>query len=146
MHLLYLDESGSAADPRQRYFVLAGLSVFERSAHWVEQDFNEIAKRFAPQNPYDIELHGSPMRSGREGWKAHALKDRLKGIQDALTDGIAKRPRKFVNAFGVVIKKSSVPDKDPVDYAFEQIVSRFDLFLSRLHAKYGDTQRGNYYS
>ena len=30
MHLLYVDESGSTHDPNLKYFVLAGLSVFER--------------------------------------------------------------------------------------------------------------------
>lgn len=66
MHLLYLDESGSVADPSQRYFVLAGVSVFERTTHRVEQNINQIASRFCPENPYAIELHGSPVRSGRE--------------------------------------------------------------------------------
>lgn len=43
MHLLYLDESGSIADPSQQFFVLAGLSVYERQTHWVEQKLNCIA-------------------------------------------------------------------------------------------------------
>ncbi|WP_163069197.1 DUF3800 domain-containing protein, partial [Acinetobacter baumannii] len=64
MHLLYLDESGSVADPQQRYFVLGGVSVFERQSHWIETELNKIAERFKPAAPYDIELHGSPMRSG----------------------------------------------------------------------------------
>jgi hypothetical protein len=63
MHLLYLDESGSISDPCQRYFVLAGLSVFERSTHWIETELNAIAERFNPSDPYSIELHGSPMRT-----------------------------------------------------------------------------------
>ena len=37
MHLLYVDESGSAADPSQRFFVLSSRSrCFERSTHWIE--------------------------------------------------------------------------------------------------------------
>jgi hypothetical protein len=44
MHLLYLDESGSASDPSQKYFVLAGVSVFEREGHWIEQELNNVAK------------------------------------------------------------------------------------------------------
>ena len=71
MHLLYLDESGSVADAGQHHFVLAGLSVFERTTHWIEQDLNQIAQRFAPDPscPYDIELHASPMRNGRGLWR-----------------------------------------------------------------------------
>lgn len=142
MYLLYLDESGTASDPNQRYFVLAGVAVFERSSHWIEQDLNKIAERFSPHDPYSMELHGSPMRSGRDGWKAHALSDRLAAIRDSLQSGIAGRPRKMITAFGAVVKKASLAGKDPVEHAFEQIASRFDLYLSRLHAKHNNTHRG----
>jgi len=33
VHLLHVDESGSTADPRQAYFVLAGFSVGERRGY-----------------------------------------------------------------------------------------------------------------
>lgn len=67
MHLLYLDESGSVSDPAQRYFVLADVAVFERSAHWVEQAINQVAARFSPENSYAVEMHGSPMLSDPSG-------------------------------------------------------------------------------
>ena len=82
MHLFYVDESGSVSDPSQQYFVLAGVAVFERKTHWIEQNLNSIAARFDPVTP------------------------------------------------------------DPVVHAFEQISSRFDMFLRRLYTKHGDPQRG----
>lgn len=83
MHLLYVDESGSIQDPAQLHFVLAGVSIFERKTHWLEQELNCVAQRFSTD--YDgLELHGSPMRSGREGWKQYALSDRLQAIKDIL--------------------------------------------------------------
>lgn len=88
MHLLYLDESGSVTDPNQEYFVLAGVCVFERKTHWVEQELNTVASKFAPENPYLIELHGSPMRSGRDGWKNFPLANRLQAMKDALKSGV----------------------------------------------------------
>lgn len=143
MHLLYLDESGSIADPSQKYFVLAGVSVFERKTHWVEQQLNQIAGRFAPHDPYSVELHGSPMRSGRDGWKSHPLQDRMQAIKDALHVGVAAHSLKEVRLFGAVVKKSSLAGKqDPVEHAFEQLSSRFDMFLKRLYAKHNDRQRG----
>ena len=30
MHILYTDESGHPLDPQQKYFVLVGVSVFEK--------------------------------------------------------------------------------------------------------------------
>jgi len=41
-----------------------------------------------------------------------------------------------------VIKKAALSGVDPVEYAFEQLVSRFDLFLSRQYTKYKTPQRG----
>jgi hypothetical protein len=142
MHLLYLDESGSVADPAQAFFVLAGVAVFERKTHWVEQKLNAIAERFAPATPHAVELHGSPMRSGREGWKAHPLADRLAAIREALQIGVADHHPKSVRLFGAVIRKAALPGDDPVTHAFEQLSNRFDLYLKRLHHKHGDPQRG----
>lgn len=142
MHLLYVDESGSVADPAQQYFVLAGVAVFERTTHWVEQKLNTIAQHFSPDEPYAIELHGSPMRSGREGWKVHNLADRLQAIKDSLNVGVVSYYPKGVRLFAAVVKKDAIPGEDPVVHAFEQLSSRFDLFLKRLHNKHGDSQRG----
>ena len=142
MHLLYLDESGSVADPVQQYFVLAGVAIFERKTHWVEQSLDAIAKQFSPTDPHTIELHGSPMRSGREGWKSHPLPIRLTAIKDALQVGITDHYPKGVRLFGAVVRKDSLVGEDPVTHAFEQLSSRFDLFLKRLHNKHADSQRG----
>lgn len=140
MHLLYLDESGSVTDPNQRYFVLAGVSVFERKTHWIEQELNNIATRFSPNEPHLIELHGSPMRAGRDGWKRFPLHERLDAIKDALRVGGSHN--QGVRFFGSVIKKSSLAGEDPVEHAFQQLASRFDLFLKRIYAKHNDPQRG----
>ncbi|MEQ1602290.1 MAG: DUF3800 domain-containing protein [Methylophilaceae bacterium] len=142
MHLLYIDESGSVSDPNQEYFVLAGVSVFEKKTHWVEQPLNNIASSFNSQEPWSIELHGSPMRSGRDGWKAFPLNDRLLAMEETLKQGIVNNHGKALRLFGVVVKKSSISGIDPVDHAFEQLTSRFDLFLKRLHSKHKDSQRG----
>lgn len=142
MHLLYIDESGSVADPNQHYFVLAGVSIFERKTHWVEQKLNSIAAQFSPSAPWDVELHGSPMRSGRDGWKKHKLSDRLQAMDATLQQGVADQHGDGVRLFGAVVKKSNIVGIDPVEHAFEQLASRFDLFLKRLYSKHNDPQRG----
>lgn len=142
MHLLYLDESGSVGDPNQRHFVLAGVAVFERATHWVEQDLDNIASQFQHTFGDTMELHGSPMRSGRGEWKGVDRAARALAYLNALRVGIASRYPKSVRLFGVVINKSALIGTDPVEHAFEQISSRFDLFLKRLYAKHNDAQRG----
>ena len=69
MHLLYVDESGAVTDPSQKFFVLTGVSVFERKTHWIEQELNAIAERFDQADPHSVELHGSPMHVGRGIWR-----------------------------------------------------------------------------
>ncbi len=142
MHLLYVDESGSTDDPSQKYFVLAGVSVSERKTHWIEQDLHAIAARFNQSDPHSVELHGSPMRGGRGEWRTFPVKDRLDAMKDALRAGAVKCGPKHVRVFAVVIRKAALPGTDPVQFAFEQLCSRFDLYLMRLHTKYQDTQRG----
>jgi hypothetical protein len=142
MYLLYIDESGSIDDPEQQYFVLAGVCAFERTTHWIEQSLNDIAERFAPTRSHQLELHGSPMRSGREGWKRFPLHVRQQAIKDTLISGIVAQSPLNVRLFGAVIHKASLDRQDPVELAFEQLAHRFDLFLQRRYQKYGDAQRG----
>lgn len=141
MQMLYLDESGTVADPNQKHFILAGFSVFERKSHWIEQKLNNIAKRFDPANPNNFELHGSPMRSGREEWRGVPLTDRLTAISDSLKEAIADENGQ-IRLFGVVIRKAALVGKDPVEYAFEILSQRFDLFLQREYIKFQNPQRG----
>jgi hypothetical protein len=44
-------------------------------------------------------------------------------------------------AFGVAVRKEAVSPRDAVEFSFEQVFSRFDQFLMRLHHSH-DTQRG----
>ena len=142
MHLLYLDESGSIGDPSQRYFVLAGIAVFERGTHWIEVELNKIAARFEPVQPHLIELHGSPMRSGSEGWRRFPQADRMQAVMDALSIGVAKKFPRDVRLFGAVLDKSKFSGQDIAQVAFEQVSSRFDQFLGRLYREKNDPQRG----
>jgi Protein of unknown function (DUF3800) len=140
VQLLYLDESGTTTDPNQRYFVLGGVAMFERVTHWVEQDLENIAARFDPNEPRAIELHGSPMRGGRGVWRSFKVEKRLDAMKDALRV-IARRHPKDLRLFGAVVRRQALAGKDPIEHAFEQVTSRFDLYLRRLHLN-GDTQRG----
>jgi hypothetical protein len=141
MQLLYADESGSIADPNQQHFVLAGVSVFERETHWIEVELNKIAARFSPHLPYDVELHGSPMKNGRHGWDRHPQADRHQAIIDALNVGVCRR-NPHVRLFAAVLEKKNFAGQDIAQVAFEQLSSRFDQYLGRLHRQKHDSQRG----
>ncbi|TAF03442.1 MAG: DUF3800 domain-containing protein [Nostocales cyanobacterium] len=139
MYLLYADESGTTHDPNQQYFVLAGFCVFERQGFWIADELEKIAARFNPAEPMNVELHGSPMVSGRGFWRSFPKQDRYQAIQDILHIFLQSNPTNRL--FASVIKKTLVSPKDPVEVAFEQLASRFDRYLIRLH-KNKNTQRG----
>jgi hypothetical protein len=123
MHLLYLDHSGAIEDPRQKHFVLAGISVFERQPFWLAQELDKIAARFDPADPASIEIHASPMHGGRGEWRKRPLADRVRAISDALA--IVRESHASNILFGVAIRKPSDPSF-VVDRAFEIVCSMFD--------------------
>lgn len=139
MYLLYVDESGTTSDPNQQYFVLAGFCAFERQGWWISRELDKIAARFNPADPNSLELHGSPMRSGRGVWHSFTKAEREQAIEDALNVFVQSHASNRL--FGSVVKKISISPQDPVEIAFEQLSSRFDYYLKRLHNN-GDTQRG----
>lgn len=139
MYLLYADESGTTQDASQQYFVLAGFCVFERQGYWISEKLDAIAARFNPADPASVELHGSPMLNGSGIWRRHPKADREQAICDALQAFMGTHPNNRV--FASVVRKAAVSPQDPVEFAFEQLASRFDYYLKRLH-KSGDTQRG----
>jgi hypothetical protein len=82
------------------------------------------------------------MRSGRDGWKKFPLPQRIKAIENSLSEGIAKNKNSGVRLFAAIIDKNALVGEDPVEHAFEQIASRFDQYLRRLYTKHNDAQRG----
>ena len=139
MYLLYADESGTAKDANQQYFVLAGFCVFERQGYWLSEKLDNIAARFNPADPNSVELHGNPMLSGNGFWRRQPKQAREQAFIDALQAFMDSHTSNRI--FASVIKKISVSPQDPVEAAFEQLASRFDHYLKRLH-KSGDTHRG----
>jgi len=128
MHLLYVDDSGHPQDPNQDWFVLAGVSLFKRQCFWLSEGLERIAERFNPAESSSIELHGAEMRNGKT-WRHVPPADRVQAIKDAL-DLLAKsHPSNRI--FAVAVRKGSVDPRDPVDYAFEQLSSRFDQYLRK---------------
>ena len=77
------------------------------------------------------------MRTGTKRWRHVPLSDRERAIKDALQVVVSKPCR----IFAAVLEKSKFSGQDITQVAFEQISSRFDQYLGRLHRQ-GDTQRG----
>lgn len=131
MYLLYLDGSGSVKNPNEPYFVLAGVSVYERQIFHLLKKSDEFVAALSLGDPHDIELHGSVMANGSKApWKGMTRRIRLDTIDSSLQ--LLTSAHHTVKAFAVVVDKQAIAPTDPVEYAFEEICNRFNLFLSRL--------------
>lgn len=140
MHLLYLDDAGSAANSNEEYFVLAGVSVFEAQTNWFTQELDRIAQSIDPANPSQVEFHASEIFSRRKSpWKEMTRED-AQGVIKAVLQ-VLPRAYESARVFACAVHKASYPDRDPVELAFEDLCSRFNIYLNRLRAA-GDRQKG----
>ena len=132
MYVLYLDESGNHGEAR--YFVLAGLAIFEREIHWFSQDLDSLQKEFLPEESQPVLFHASPLRAGgaahvEEPWNRLSVEQR-RDLKDRVYDVIRTR-QAVLFACAVEKELARIRNEDPYEIAFEDLVSRFDMFLGR---------------
>lgn len=131
MYVLYLDGSGSVKNPGERYFILAGIAVFERQIYHLIGKADEFVSSLNLGDSDEIELHGSVIANGgKRPWKGLPRKARPQVIEDGLR--VLSEAHWSVRAFSVAVHKEARSPHDPVAYAFEEICNRFNLFLVRL--------------
>jgi hypothetical protein len=140
MHLLYLDDSGSSPNAAEEYLVLGGLSVYEAQAHWFTQEMERLAQGIDPSDPHNVEFHASEIFSRRIPPWSRLSRDEAQGIIKAVLR-IVVRSYETARVFACAVHKPSYSGRDPMEVAFEDLCSRFDLFLTRMGAS-GDRQRG----
>ena len=139
MYLLYLDDSGSAQNQDETHLVLGGFSVFERQLHWLATKLDDLAREILPSDPDAVEFHASHIFSGRIApWKNMDKTERCEIIKRVLQ--IFADSHASTAAFACAVHKQSCT-QDPMECAFEELCSRFDMQLKRLHAG-GETHRG----
>jgi len=140
MHLLYLDDAGSAANLTEQYLVLGGISVYEAQANWFVQELDKLASTIDSANPHGVEFHASEIYSRRSAPWDSMSREEAQGVIKAVLD-VVKRSYDTARVFACAIHKSSYPGKDVMQLAFEDLCSRYDRYLSRLREQ-GDRQRG----
>lgn len=140
MHLLYLDDAGSAGNKAEDYLVLGGVSIFEAQVHWITQEMDKLATTINPSDPHAVEFHASEIFARREPPWRGMTRGEAQGVIKAVLE-ILKKSYDSARAFACAVHKASFPSRDPVELAFEDLCSRFDLYLKRLWSQ-GERQRG----
>jgi hypothetical protein len=126
-------------------FVLAGLAVFEREIYWMTEDVESIQEKYLPGLPEPAEFHVARLRAPEDKvpppFNTLTKEQRRTMIGDIYQ--VIRRHKAVV--FGIAIEKKRTKE-DPYERAFEELVSRFDLFLARKNAiataQGQDEQRG----
>ncbi len=95
MYLLYADDSGVSSDPSVKYSVLAGFATFESQTFWIQKAVDEIMLRHTGRA--DLELHASPIRSGKGIWRGFPKDKREAILKDTLGYIKENYPRLFDN-------------------------------------------------
>ena len=140
LHLLYLDDAGSASNAAEDYLVLGGVSLYEAQADWVTRELDTLAEDLCPADPHSVEFHASEIYARRvPPWKS-MTREEARGVIRAVLQILADS-YDTARAFACAVHKKSFPNDDPMQKAFEDLCSRFDLYLQRLRAA-GKNQRG----
>ena len=132
MYVLYLDESGTHTEAS--YFVLAGLAVFEREIHWFAQDLDSLQREYLPQETEAVYFHASRLRvrasEDVESPWGQLTHDQRSELKDRIYEVIRNR-RGVVFACAVEKRYAEIRREDPYERAFEELMSRFDMFMRR---------------
>jgi hypothetical protein len=140
MHLLYLDDAGSARNVSEDYLILGGISIFEAQSNFFVQEMDKLAATINPSKPQDVEFHASEIFSRKEQpWRGMSKSD-ARGVIKAVLS-ILKQSYETARAFACAVHKASYIGRDPIELAFEDLCSRFDMYLDRLRGQ-GERQRG----
>jgi Protein of unknown function (DUF3800) len=141
LYVLYLDESGNPDNPADRHFVLGGAAVFEQTTFFLSRDFDNLQRKHWPTSQ-PIEFHASPIRSGKGFWRSVPAAER-ETVLDELGLVIKNSNKNGVVLFAAVVEKDAkVYGEDAVKLATEQVVKRFDTFLTRCYQEQNNPQRG----
>ena len=129
MHLLYLDDSGSPGNVNEQYFVLGGICVPESSVRWLSHQLEIIAIQYNPDEPGKVEFHAAEIFRGKEPpW--NNITDKKARIQ-IIRQVLCTLDNAFseISLYAYAIHKASFPDEDPVIKAYEDLASRFNMYL-----------------
>lgn len=142
--MFLLDDSGSPSNPKEEHFVLGGICVPENSVYWLTNELEKLATTAYSEDPDSVEFHASTIFGGRKHpWNLGEFRDknsRIDMIKSVLLT--LKYANQDVVAFACAVHKASQPNSDPVKLAFEDLISRFDMYLSRLFRRDAVDQKG----
>lgn len=147
MQILYVDESGDGGTSKgsSKHLVLTGAAMAEAAWSDLSAVMDQVQATHFPSAGGKLELHASPLRSGRDEFKTIPKVQRYAVIDDIyariadVKDGLT--------LFSVVVDKTAFIAQykgrvDPYESAFENLCTMFNYFLKRLETANDRPERG----
>lgn len=141
MYLSYVDESGDTGINGSRHLLLGAAALFEGRWSYAQRDVQNLLQRYFPAPPRPREIHCTDVRGGREAFAPLPRTQRVALLDDfcsLASNMLDVELRMFTVIFDKAAWRTRNPGKTGDDLyleAFENLVSRIDLFLRRRHAE-----------
>lgn len=120
MYLLYVDESGNENDANDRYFVLAGIALFERQTFFLTRAVDDVQREHFPDRQ-PIAFHASEIRSGRRLWRTVPEATRVRVLADLVARIRQLSDRRRVLFAAAVEKTDRLWGEAAVEKATEEV-------------------------
>ncbi|MBM3327855.1 MAG: DUF3800 domain-containing protein [Calditrichaeota bacterium] len=137
MYILYVDESGDTGLGAEstRHYVLAGIALFEGAWRKVTEYIENIQRDFFPDAGVRVEFHFKHLRHGK-GVYSHLTHDDRNALWTRIESVWQLHHRDFSSFCVIIDKHTCGPLKSTIEHeVFEQLSSRFNLFLKRRWAE-----------
>lgn len=145
MYLFYVDEAGDPGDPRSvksptNNLVLSGLAIHEGQWRQVAGELDDLQEKYFPGHPDPIEFRSYDIRHGCKSFSSLSEDERAELTNDMYL--VIRRYKHGPILFAIDVDKRTLAiGEHPYTRAFEELYSRFDLFLKRKFWL-GDPQKG----
>jgi hypothetical protein len=141
MYLLYVDESGDPGWHGSPFLVLGAAALFEGKWLPLERELRGLIDRYFPAPPKPTEIHLADLRKGKGAFRTLTKARRQDLLKDFCDAALNLLPTELT-MFTIIADKThwfvANPGKTGDElYAelFEQLSSRFDLYLRRRYAE-----------
>ena len=146
VYICYVDESGDPGVRGSSHLLLGAAALFEGRWSYLRDDLEVLIARYFPAGPRPGEIHMADLRRGKKEYRALS-QDRRNAMIADYCQVVGRLLPTELRFFTVIADKkwwfARNPGKTGDDlYAtlFEEISSRFDLFLRRRHAESAPTK------
>jgi hypothetical protein len=141
MYLLYVDESGDPGPAGSPFLILGAAAIFEGKWLPLERDLRNLIDRYFPAPPKPTEIHLAELRKGRNEFRALTPVQRRNLLNDFCSLALNMLATELVSFAIIADKKdwfaTNIGKSGDDLYAemFEDLSSRFDLFLRRRYSE-----------